>query len=245
MISLSPSRTRASSSGESLPSRFPRRSVESVLIWPIFTHERFGSRTERSSSVNGNPAFGSAEVIASAITVPERWLKTSSLITSTGRKPACSWPRVGSRSAQTTSPLSTRATPAQNPASFLLQPVHSLDSASRTLLRVVCASTAPACRARLPESTGCGSLRRRESRARRVLRGRLDQSRSRSWRRACFDSITNGRTAGKSASAADHSLHRTRPLRRDSLRAVKLVGRAGELMIRRPECSTRACGPFH
>jgi hypothetical protein len=36
----------------------------------------------------------------------------------------------------------------------------------------------------------------------------------------------------RSDKSPNHSLHRTRPRRRGSLRSVKLVGRAGELRIR-------------
>lgn len=57
----------------------------------------------------GKPARCGWLVNAIAITVPDRSLKTSWLSTSTGRRPACSRPRVGSRSAHRTSPLSMRA----------------------------------------------------------------------------------------------------------------------------------------
>ncbi len=214
MISLSPSTTRASSSGSSLARRLPSRSVERVRICPIFAHERFGRRTDRSSSVSGNPALGSTEVIAIAITVPDRWLKTSSLITSTGRKPACSWPRVGSRSAQTTSPLSTRATLAPIPTSCPPQPVLSQGPISRTPQPAEFASFAPACRALLPESVGCGSLRRRVPRAHRAPQGHWGRLRLRSWQLAWRKSITVGTTAATGASAANHSLQPTRPMRR-------------------------------
>src|SRR5207245_3810735 len=53
--------------------------------------------------------FGSWLVTAMAITVPERLLKVSSLKTTTGRRPACSEPRVGARSAQRMSPLNMAA----------------------------------------------------------------------------------------------------------------------------------------
>ncbi len=117
IISERPSNTVASSSSEARPSLRPIRSTESVRIWLIFTHDRLGRLAAMSSRVSGNPARGSWLVSATAITVPERSLKTLLLRIRTGRCPACSDPRTGFRSAQRTSPLSIRAT------SHLLQPV--------------------------------------------------------------------------------------------------------------------------
>jgi hypothetical protein len=194
MISLSPSTIRTSSSGATLARRFPSRSVESVLICPIFTQDRFGSFTDRSSRVSGNPAEGSIEVTASAITVPERWLKMSSLTTSTGLCPACSWPRAGSRSAQAMSPLSMRATPAPSPTNSQLRPVLLQALVWRTQRLAECALGERACRALLPELAGSGSLRLRGAQARRALQGRSGQSKLRSWRLAWRYSITRGST---------------------------------------------------
>jgi hypothetical protein len=53
----------------------------------IFTQERFGKRGVVSSSVSGKPARGGWLVSATAITVPDRSLKTSWLKISTGRWP--------------------------------------------------------------------------------------------------------------------------------------------------------------
>ena len=83
----------------------PIRSVDSVRIWLVLTHERLGSLAVVSSSVSGYPALGSWLVSATAITVPERSLNTSWLRIKIGRSPACSWPRTGLRSAQRISPL--------------------------------------------------------------------------------------------------------------------------------------------
>src|SRR6266542_1142373 len=83
--------------------------MESERIWLTFTQDPFGRAPLSNSTVRGNPAAWGWLVIAMAITVPERSLKMSWLMTRTGRLPVCSRPRVGSRSAQNTSPLSTRA----------------------------------------------------------------------------------------------------------------------------------------
>jgi hypothetical protein len=60
-----------------LPSLVPKRSTESVRIWLILTHDRFGKVAEISSMVKGKPANGAWLVKARAITVPERALKMS------------------------------------------------------------------------------------------------------------------------------------------------------------------------
>lgn len=86
-ISFRPSSSRSSSSGETRPILLPILSTDSVRTWLIFTHDCLGSLTEVSSSVRGNPAACGWPVIAIAITVPDRALKTSSLTTTTGRRP--------------------------------------------------------------------------------------------------------------------------------------------------------------
>src|SRR5437763_1508147 len=121
MISFSPSTTWAVSSGEMRAMRRPSRSTASVRIWLIFTHERLGNRTDLTSRVRGKPARCGWLVMAAAMTVPDRALKTSWLKTSQGRRPACSEPRVKLRSAQRTSPLSTGAT-CRGPRRALLRP---------------------------------------------------------------------------------------------------------------------------
>jgi len=86
MISLSPSTTWPSNSCVARPIFLPGRSVDRVRTWLIFTHERFPSPScEGSSSINGNPARCSWLVMAMAMTVPDRSLKTSRLNTTTGR----------------------------------------------------------------------------------------------------------------------------------------------------------------
>src|SRR5205814_6501232 len=80
------------------------RSTDSVRIWLILIHDRFGRPPAWLSSVNGNAALGSWLVIATAITVPERSLNTSWLRIRTGRRPACSCPRTGFSFAHRTSP---------------------------------------------------------------------------------------------------------------------------------------------
>ncbi len=57
--SNNPSTTAVSSSSETRPSRRPMRSVDTVRIWLVFAHERFGNFGLVSSSVRGNPARGS------------------------------------------------------------------------------------------------------------------------------------------------------------------------------------------
>jgi len=109
MISPRPSRTFETSSGDACAMRRPILSTANVRIWLILIQERLGRPRALLSSVSGNPARGSWLVRATAITVPERSLKTSWLRMSTGRSPACSRPRTGLRSAQRTSPLSIRA----------------------------------------------------------------------------------------------------------------------------------------
>src|SRR6266496_1465608 len=91
--------------GCSLPIRLPIRPMESVRIWLIFTQDRLGKAVAPSSRVSGKPARWGWFVIGTAITVPERSLKMSWLRMRTGRRPACSCPRAGWRSAQRISPL--------------------------------------------------------------------------------------------------------------------------------------------
>ena len=64
------------------------RSVARVRIWLILIHERFGRPRAPDSSVKGKPARGSWLVSATAMTVPDRSLKTSWLRIKTGRSPA-------------------------------------------------------------------------------------------------------------------------------------------------------------
>jgi hypothetical protein len=67
----------------------------------IFTHDGLGSfRCGNSKVIRGKPALCGWLVMAIAITVSERRLKISWLGTSTGRRPACSRPRSGLKSAQ-------------------------------------------------------------------------------------------------------------------------------------------------
>ena len=75
MISLRPSMTRSSSSSPARPSRPPTRSTARVRIWLILIHDSAGRPSVRQGSVRGKPAGGSRLVRATAITVPERWLK--------------------------------------------------------------------------------------------------------------------------------------------------------------------------
>src|SRR5207249_8452021 len=77
MISWSPSTTDATSSGVARPSRGPMRSTASVRIWLTFTQAGFGRRVDRKGTVSGKPARCGWLVMATAITVPERSLKTS------------------------------------------------------------------------------------------------------------------------------------------------------------------------
>jgi hypothetical protein len=51
-----------------------------------------GSLLPESQKASGKPAFGSWPVRATAMTVPDRSLKTSWLKTNTGRSPDCPWP---------------------------------------------------------------------------------------------------------------------------------------------------------
>src|SRR2546422_4288118 len=71
MISLSPSTSRWSSSGETRPSFLPRRRVDNVRIWLIFTQAGFPTFTDSSSKTRGNPARWGWLVNAMAMTVPE------------------------------------------------------------------------------------------------------------------------------------------------------------------------------
>jgi len=64
-------------SGWTRPTHSPKRSAERVRTWLILTQERFGSSAQSSSSVSGKPAACGWLVMASAMTVPERSLKTS------------------------------------------------------------------------------------------------------------------------------------------------------------------------
>jgi len=108
-ISSKPSITWSISSTEADPTFLPRRSIESVRICEILTHDCLGNFLLSSSRVSGKPAFGFWLVRATAITVPERSLNTSWLIIKTGRSPCCSLPRVGLSSAQRMSPLNILA----------------------------------------------------------------------------------------------------------------------------------------
>lgn len=159
-ISFRPSMTRASSSSEARPILAPRRSTDKVRIWLILIHERFVTPAALLSRVNGNPARGSWLVNATAITVPERSLKTSWLKTRTGRRPDCSCPRTGSRSAQRTSPLSIRAT-SQSPRRAPRQrdAFPREDRAWPTRGPAWCGPDVPACRPGPPRWPGsdCGS----------------------------------------------------------------------------------------
>src|SRR5579864_1776917 len=70
--------------------------------------------------------------MAMAMTVPDFALKTSSLTTTTGRRPPCSWPRTGFRSAQTISPLNIRAMARHsNPLQPNLAQISGLASSTR------------------------------------------------------------------------------------------------------------------
>ena len=111
MISFNPSTTWAISSGEARPRRRPILSIDSVRIGLIFAHDFLGNPLDSNSSVSGKPARCDLLVMATAITVPERWLKTSWLRIRTGRRPACSCPRTGFKSAHRMSPLSILAIP--------------------------------------------------------------------------------------------------------------------------------------
>ncbi len=107
-ISFRPSMTRSTSSGEATPSLRPILWAENVRIWLILTQDCSGRPVISSSSDKGKPARCGWLVNPTAITVPERSLKTSALRTRTGRSPDCACPRVGSKSAQRaqrTSPL--------------------------------------------------------------------------------------------------------------------------------------------
>ncbi len=186
--------TSSSSSGARRPKRRPSRSVESVRIWLILTQERLGSFVDWISSVSGKPALGWRLVMATAITVPDRSLNTSSLRTATGRRPACSWPRTGLSSAQTTSPLSIRAmrsrwreTPRR--LSALLR-----DRAWHTLAPSEHGASSPASRQEHPESAGYGLGRHRPAPVCQPLSGHRGRGIRQSWRRACRDGSTEGHT---------------------------------------------------
>src|SRR5439155_24606148 len=56
-ISFRPSTILSSSSGETRPILFLRRSRERVRTWLTFTQDRFGSSSLVSSTVRGKPAF--------------------------------------------------------------------------------------------------------------------------------------------------------------------------------------------
>ncbi len=75
MISFKPSIIVSNSSSETVPIFFPKRCIESVRVWLIFTHDFFGSFGSESSNVNGKLALGCWLVKTTAITVPERSLK--------------------------------------------------------------------------------------------------------------------------------------------------------------------------
>src|SRR5437667_8689195 len=69
----------STSSGLARPILRLKRSTDSVRTWLIFTQDFFGRAAASSSSVRGNPARCGWLVSAIAITVPDRWLKTSLL----------------------------------------------------------------------------------------------------------------------------------------------------------------------
>src|SRR2546421_9871503 len=142
--------------------RRPSRSTARVRIWLIFTQERLGSRAERSSRVRGKPARCGWLVSAAAMTVPDRALNTSWLNTNTGRRPACSEPRVAPRAAHRTSPLRIGAIH-RGPRSTLLLPGLSRRRGPgwRTHGRVVLARGVRASRRRPARPPCCGSGRRR------------------------------------------------------------------------------------
>lgn len=105
IISLSPSITRTNSLAEIFPILLPIRSTDKVLIWLILTHDFFGRSVDSIGRGSGKSAFGGWLVSSDAITVPDRALKISCLRTRTGRRPDCSFPRVGFISAHRISPL--------------------------------------------------------------------------------------------------------------------------------------------
>ncbi len=77
MISFSPSTTSSNSSGEASVIFLPMRSTARVRIWLILTLDLLGRAGDASSRVRGNPARCSWLVMAKAMTVPVRALKTS------------------------------------------------------------------------------------------------------------------------------------------------------------------------
>src|SRR5437588_7942714 len=93
--------------------------------------------------------------MASAMTVPERVLNMSSLMTTTGRRPPCSCPRAGSRSAQKTSPLSIRAIVEHLRKGLGLPAlVRPADLVFRILGQAACASDGGACHGWRPVRRG-------------------------------------------------------------------------------------------
>jgi hypothetical protein len=187
--------TCSTSSGGRRPRRLPRRSVDRVRIWPTLTQDRFGRRAEVISTVSGKPAAGSWLVTATAITVPERSLNTSSLRTTTGRRPACSRPRTRSRSAQTMSPLSIRAIVPRSPGTLRLLLVPRPCRAWRTRERDVHGEAAGAFRQERLGSRCCGSGRGRAARAGPLPSGLRGREKRRSLRQARGDGTTKGHTA--------------------------------------------------
>jgi hypothetical protein len=86
IISFSPSKIRSSSSRDTFPIFLVSLFTDSVRIWLILTHDFFGSLTFSSSRVSGNAARCGWLVNATAMTVPERSLKTLWLSIRTGRR---------------------------------------------------------------------------------------------------------------------------------------------------------------
>jgi hypothetical protein len=89
-----------SSSGEALAIFFPIFLIDSVRTWLILAQGFLGSFVSESSRVRGYPARWGWLVIATAMTVPDRSLKMLWLKIRTGRKPPCSLPMTGFKSAQ-------------------------------------------------------------------------------------------------------------------------------------------------
>jgi hypothetical protein len=187
--------TCSTSSGERRPRRPPRRSVDRVRTWLIFTQDRFGSWAEAISRVSGKPAAGSWLVTAAAITVPERSLKTSSLSTTTGRRPACSRPRTGSRSAQWMWPLSIRAIVPRSAETRQLRLVPRPCPAWRIPERGARGEAVAAFPREHPGSRCFGWGRGRPEPAGPLPSGPEGPKRRRSWRQAWSYGSTKGNTA--------------------------------------------------
>src|SRR5216117_1287587 len=137
------------------------RVLRGDIVWanlnPVVGHEQAGRRPVVVLSAD---VFNehSGTVIAMAMTVPECSLNTSALRTTTGRRPACSWPTTGFRLAQTISPLRTRAI-LQSPRPSLRRPSSARQTCSawRTRAPVGLARAGRACRGRPLGSRGSDS----------------------------------------------------------------------------------------